>query len=375
MARSKEWRICDFADLPFLPLPPTGAVRMGAWRDIHFQRPDMQLAVPQMRRLELRFGGRCAGAAESGKMVSKTRNSVRDDAFGSPRTVVSVRFHVASRSSGSEPLRPSSIEKQSPGAFDMLDGYHFLGKDWLEAAKRWKKEKQPTPPVMITVANTTHTAARVEFAFTRRRVNIDELCDAERVLHIDSRVLAQAEEEDEPVQLGLKRAAADEEPEEADGTNGKNGADGDRPKKKLTKKEQAELLRPTGGHSRTCRSGWRKDSERHFRGHAFRRVGCQDRYAHHGASRVHVAVALRAGGRARIAPHVLRGRLKTGFFQPEYVNIFGVPFTFLPHEGGGDEPPPPPSAPKTRIESLPERKRYEITWPKWFASITSTARR
>ena len=56
-------------------------------------------------------------------------------------------------------------------------------------------------------------------------------------------------------------------------------------------------------------------------------------------------------------------RHATGFFQPEYVNIFGVPFTFLPHEGGGDEPPPPPPAPKTRIEALAERKAYEITWP------------
>ena len=26
-------------------------------------------------------------------------------------------------------------------------------------------------------------------------------------------------------------------------------------------------------------------------------------------------------------------------FEPEYVNIFGVPFTFLPHEGGHDGPP------------------------------------
>jgi type III restriction enzyme len=50
------------------------------------------------------------------------------------------------------------------------------------------------------------------------------------------------------------------------------------------------------------------------------------------------------------------------FFQPEYLNIFGVPFTFLPHEGGGDQPPPPPT-PKTRIEVLPERKGYEIVWP------------
>src|SRR6516165_5260354 len=53
----------------------------------------------------------------------------------------------------------------------------------------------------------------------------------------------------------------------------------------------------------------------------------------------------------------------TGFFQPEYVNIFGVPFTFLPHEGGGDQPPPPPPTPKTRVEALPERKGYEIVWP------------
>jgi type III restriction enzyme len=45
------------------------------------------------------------------------------------------------------------------------------------------------------------------------------------------------------------------------------------------------------------------------------------------------------------------------------VNIVGVPFTFLPHEGGGDQPPPPPPTPKTRIEALPERKGYEIVWP------------
>ena len=38
---------------------------------------------------------------------------------------------------------------------------------------------------------------------------------------------------------------------------------------------------------------------------------------------------------------------ETGLFEPEYVNIFGVPFTFLPHEGG-DGPPPPPPTPKTR---------------------------
>src|SRR5207253_6612469 len=33
-------------------------------------------------------------------------------------------------------------------------------------------------------------------------------------------------------------------------------------------------------------------------------------------------------------------------FDAEYVNIFGVPFTFLPHEAQ-DGPPPPPPTPKT----------------------------
>jgi type III restriction enzyme len=49
-------------------------------------------------------------------------------------------------------------------------------------------------------------------------------------------------------------------------------------------------------------------------------------------------------------------------FEPEYVNIFGVPFTFLPHEEF-DGPPPPPPPPKTRIEPVPEKRQFELSWP------------
>ena len=38
---------------------------------------------------------------------------------------------------------------------------------------------------------------------------------------------------------------------------------------------------------------------------------------------------------------------ETGLFDPEYVNIFGVPFTFLPHESEEGTIPSPPKA-KTR---------------------------
>jgi type III restriction enzyme len=54
---------------------------------------------------------------------------------------------------------------------------------------------------------------------------------------------------------------------------------------------------------------------------------------------------------------------KEGFFDPEYVNIFGVPFTFLPHEDGGEKTPPP-QPPKKLVEAVREREAdYAISWP------------
>ena len=49
-------------------------------------------------------------------------------------------------------------------------------------------------------------------------------------------------------------------------------------------------------------------------------------------------------------------------FTPEYVNIFGIPFSFLPHESDGSGIPPT-TPPKTQVEALKERRDYEIVWP------------
>jgi type III restriction enzyme len=242
----------------------------------------------------------------------------------------------------------------------VINGYHLLGKDWLETAKLWKKGKQPTPPVMITVANNVHTAARAEWAFTHKRINIDELSDPQRILHIDSRVLEQAEEEDEPVQLGLKTEQVGESQEEADGQDETNG---NHKEKKLSKKEQAEFLRrqvDTVGRKGQpgekiqavisvgmLSEGWDAQTVTHIMGlRAFTSQLLCEQVVGRGLRRTSYDIDE-----------------ETGLFQAEYVNIFGVPFTFLPHEGGGDEPPPPPPAPKTRIEAMPERKTYEIVWP------------
>ncbi len=53
---------------------------------------------------------------------------------------------------------------------------------------------------------------------------------------------------------------------------------------------------------------------------------------------------------------------KIELFEPEYVNIFGVPFTFLPHESQEDGPPPPPES-KTTIKPVADKADFEIRWP------------
>ncbi|MGH9944706.1 MAG: hypothetical protein ACRD9R_20355, partial [Pyrinomonadaceae bacterium] len=51
-----------------------------------------------------------------------------------------------------------------------------------------------------------------------------------------------------------------------------------------------------------------------------------------------------------------------GFFTPEYVNIFGVPFAFMPHESPKDSEVKV-SAPKQRIQPLAEKVEFEIRFP------------
>jgi len=63
---------------------------------------------------------------------------------------------------------------------------------------------------------------------------------------------------------------------------------------------------------------------------------------------------------AKRVPHPVTGE-EVELFEAEYVNIFGIPFTFLPHEGGNGPPPPPP--PKTRIEASREKVGFLINWP------------
>ena len=108
--------------------------------------------------------------------------------------------------------------------------YYLLGKDWLETKKLWGERNYKIPPVMISVANRTETAARVKYSFDHKKIRIDELCIPDKTLHIDSKVLNEAESQDESI---LKNGNGDEPDSENE----------EKPVRKLTKLELAEMLR------------------------------------------------------------------------------------------------------------------------------------
>ena len=278
-------------------------------------------------------------AIESG-LVKTPRVVVRDDTGIDAETYRSRLYHIYNNKEVK-----TDLNRKAPPEAPLPDlvaaGYTLLGHDWQEARKAWADNDHPTPPVMITVANRTETAARVKHAFDRGRIPVPELCEPELTLHIDSRVLKKAEESEAPI-AELPGAA-------------KAGGE-----VKLTRVQQAEWLRrqvDTIG-----RPGEPGGQIRHVISVAMLSEGWDAKTVTH-------IMGLRAFSSQLLCEQVVgRGLRRTsyevnehGFFEPEYVNIFGVPFTFLPHESPSGPPPPP--KPKTPIYPLEEKARFEIRFP------------
>ena len=136
-------------------------------------------------------------AIESG-LVKTPRVVIRDDAVPDAETYKSRLYHIYNDLEVKDDLnRRAKPEEPLPDL--VMNGYHLLGYDWRETARNWAERQNSTPPVMITVANRTETAARVKYAFDHSRVRIAELCDPDRTLHIDSKVLNTAETAEEPI--------------------------------------------------------------------------------------------------------------------------------------------------------------------------------
>jgi type III restriction enzyme len=289
-------------------------------------------------------------AIESG-LVKTPRVVVRDD--GQLTADYKSRLYHLYMDSEVHSDLSRKAEEYEPLPDLVTNAYYLLGKDWVETQKKWEGAGFRTPPVMITVANRTETAARVHYALTHGKVRIEELTDAERILHIDSKVLEEAEAREEELEMSAANG----------GENGEEtGDESEKPRKKLSKKDLGELLRrqvdtvgqvgKPGEQIQKVISvgmlseGWDAKTVTHIMG-------------------------LRAFTSQLLCEQVVgRGLRRTSYelkpgsdkFEPEYVNIFGVPFTFLPHEGGV-ETAPEPLEPPIPVFADPAKREFEISWP------------
>ena len=112
-------------------------------------------------------------AIESG-LVKTPRVVVRDDAVPDAKTYKSRLYHIYNDPEVKDDLNRRALPEE-PLPDLVLNAYYLLGYDWREAWKAWREAGLPTPPVMITVANRTETAARVKYAFDSKWIHIDEL--------------------------------------------------------------------------------------------------------------------------------------------------------------------------------------------------------
>ena len=285
-------------------------------------------------------------AIEAG-LVKTPRVVVRDDAVPHAKTYKSRLYHIYNNSEVKDDLnRKAAPEEPLPDL--VVNGYYLLGYDWRETKKSWREAGFNTPPVMITVANRTETAARIKYALDHNKVHINELCDPVRTLHIDSKVLDAAEAEEKPI-VDFNSNARDKD-------------ENKRHTHKLTKKQRAELLRlkvdtvgrigKPGEQIQSVISvgmlseGWDAKNVTHIMGlRAFTSQLLCEQVVGRGLRRTSYEI-----------------NPETGLLEPEYVNIFGVPFTFLPHESEEGVIPAPPK-PKIAIEPIVGKSAYEIRWP------------
>jgi len=263
-------------------------------------------------------------AIESG-LTKTPRISIRDDSSKFDKKYFSRIYHLYKDDTVKPDLnRRAKPHEELPDL--VTNAYWLLGLDWIETKKRWDELGSKIPPVMITVCNTTNTAARIKHSFENDRFpeSLKELSKPGTLLHVDSITMQKAED-------GIGDTDGDNLRDIIDSV-GKPGEPGEQIRNIVAVQMLSE--------------GWDAKNVTHIMGlRAFSSQLLCEQVVGRGLRRTSY----------EIDP-------ETGLYAPEYVQVFGIPFTFLPHEGG-DGTPPPPTQPTILIEPDPEKIEHEISWP------------
>ncbi|MFA5857990.1 MAG: DEAD/DEAH box helicase family protein [Elusimicrobiota bacterium] len=265
-------------------------------------------------------------AIESG-LVKTPKVAVRDDSTMGP-DIKSKLFHIYPS------VREDLNRRAEPheGLPDLVkNAVNILGADWSKEKESWEQQNPPreTPPVMIIICNRTETAARIEYSLENGYSAVEELGDRNCLLRIDQEALDKLEANEEIV--GKTGRQLVEEQREKFNTVGKKGRPG-------------EKVRCVIGVNMLS-EGWDARTVTHILGlRAFTSQLLCEQVIGRGLRRISYEI-----------------NEETKFYDPEYVTVFGVPFTFLPAEQ--ESGVPRQEKPKTKIGPIAERKEMEIKWP------------
>ncbi len=264
-------------------------------------------------------------AIESG-LVKTPKVAVRDDS-GVTSDFKSKLFHMYPEMKEDLNRRAEAHE----GLPDLLmQALNILGGDWLKERERWSQTMK-VPPVMIVICNRTETAARVEHAMLNGYTAVHELQERDKLIRVDQDALDRVESE-ESASLSKSKAEQAELLRERMNTVGKDGKPGQNVQCVIGVNMLSE--------------GWDAKTVTHILGvRAFTSQLLCEQVVGRGLRRISYDVDP-----------------ETGLLQPEYVTVFGVPFTFLPVEQS-ESGPPREMPPKTKIEPILSRRDLDIRWP------------
>lgn len=269
-------------------------------------------------------------AIESG-LVKTPRIAVTDNTFHSnllPEEL-SVLYHLYSE----EDIRTNLSQLHNPEEPlppMVASAYNLLAESWKKEYDAWKRQNSPVPPVMVSITNRSSTAARVNHHFTQNKWVIPELSNSESTLHIDSNILKKRENEEGLKGEDLAKAEGLREQVKTIGVIGEPG-------------EQIRHVIAVDMLS----EGWDAKTVTHIMGlRAFTSQLLCEQVIGRGLRRTSYDI-----------------NLETGLFEPEYVRIFGVPFTLLLSEKEPSDTEHKPTLPPQWVRAVPEKVKYEVWWP------------
>jgi type III restriction enzyme len=292
-------------------------------------------------------------AIEAG-LVKTPRVVVRDGIIPNTSSLRPKLYHLYREDKVSDDLNRRGAQPHEALPDLVKQAYTLLAADWKQTKTAWEEAGHNVPPVLLTVCNRTETAARIEHFLNSGDLPFKELTEPTRTLRVDSRVLEKAE-------IG-ESAGTDKQYEERLRSIVEAAHLPPDIKERLLAMKKEELLRElvdTVGRNRKAgqnlqsvisvamlSEGWDAKNVTHIMGlRAFSSQLLCEQVIGRGLRRVSY----------NTDP-------KTGFFLPEYVNVFGVPLTIFERETDDGEAPPPPKE-SNQIEALPDQAEHEIVWP------------